>query len=221
MDEYLKLQMEGISIWKKFSSIDFGDEINKQKFSLSLFTKTSNKKNYYSLGHFNYLIDFCTNIFVPSSCLSTKKPKSTTYIEYIFSKNKLVLVKHVDNDVSLLFYIRNDFVFQLTSFYELSCIFHISDNGQMKISQSGIYVDYIKKRVDDLYQRISCDLFSYTDSIYEYSNSTFVEKETNVKLLKSYDEILKLNKDVNPYPFSKEFISRGIETLIKGGYHEK
>ena len=79
MDEYLKLQMEGISIWKKFSSIDFGDEINKQKFSLSLFTKTSNKKNYYGLGHFNYLIDFCTNISVPSSCLSTKKPKSTTY----------------------------------------------------------------------------------------------------------------------------------------------
>ncbi len=78
-----------------------------------------------------------------------------------------------------------------------------------------------KKRADDLYQRISCDLFSYTDSIYEYSNSMFVEKETNVKLLKSYDEILKLNKDVNPYPFSKEFISRGIETLIKGGYHEK
>ena len=91
----------------------------------------------------------------------------------------------------------------------------------MKISQSGIYVDYIKKRTDDLYQRIYCDLFSYTDSIYEYSNSTFVEKETNVKLLKGYDEIIKLNKDVNPYPFSQDFISRGIETLIKAGYHER
>ena len=40
MDEYLKLQMEGISIWKKFSSIDFGDEINKQKFSMVLGTLT-------------------------------------------------------------------------------------------------------------------------------------------------------------------------------------
>lgn len=221
MNEYLKLQMEGISIWKKFSSFDFLNEIKKQKFSLSLFTKTSSKNNYYGLGHFNYLIDFCTNISTPSSCLSTKKPKSTTYIEYIFSKNKLVLVKHVDNDVSLLFYIRNDFVFQLTSFYELSCIFHVLENRQMEISQSRIYVNYIKKRTDNLYQRISCDLFSYTDSIYEYSNSTFVEKETKVKLLKSYEEILKLNKDVNPYPFSQDFISKGIETLIKAGYLEK
>lgn len=221
MNKYLKLQMEGISIWKKFSSFDFHNEIKKQKFSLSLFTKTSNKKNYYGLGHFNYLIDFCTNISTPSSCLSTKKPKSTTYIEYIFSQNKLVFVKHVDNDVSLLFYIQNDFVFQLTSFYELSCIFHISENGQMKISQSGIYVDYIKKRTDNLYQIISCNLFSYTDSIYEYSNSVFIEKETKVKLLKSYEEILKINKDVNPYPFSQDFILRGIETLKKGGYYKK
>lgn len=86
MGEYLKLQMEGISIWKKFSSIDFGDEINKQKFSLSLFTKTSNKKNYYSLGHFNYLIDFCTNISTPSSCLSVSGTlKITNYGEIIFT----------------------------------------------------------------------------------------------------------------------------------------
>ncbi len=50
MNEYLKLQMKGISIWKKFSSFDFHNEIKKQKFSLSLFTKTSNKKIIMVLG---------------------------------------------------------------------------------------------------------------------------------------------------------------------------
>ena len=90
----------------------------------------------------------------------------------------------------------------------------------MQISQAGIYVDYIEKIKPNLYQRIFCDLFSYTDSLYEYINSSFVEKKICAKIIKKTEDILSLNRNINPYPFELKFISNGIETLKKAGYRE-
>lgn len=221
MEKYSRLQTKGIAIWKKYISFNFDKEIKAQKFTLSLYSSITDNKNYYGLGHFNYIIDLCSNIFIPSSNLSLSKPKIDTYIEYMFTKNKLVLVKHISNKGNnLYFYIKNDFVFQLTSCYELSSIFFVSKGNQMQISQAGIYVDCIKKIEPNLYQRIFCDLFSYTVSLYEYVNSLFVEKKICAKIIKKSEDIFNLNNTINPYPFDLKFISNGIEMLKKGGYHE-
>lgn len=222
MEKYSYLQMKGIEIWKKYISFDFDDEIKNQEFTLSLFTRTTDSKNYYGLGHFNYFINLSSNIFVPSGNLSLTRPNTKTYIEYLFSENKLVLVKHIsEKGNNLYFYIKGDFVFQFSSCHELSSIYYVSTGKQMQISQAGVYVDYIEKIESGLYQRVYCDLFSYTVSLYKFENSSFVEKEICAKIIKNTEEIFSFNKKINPYPFDSDFIFNGINMLKKAGYHEK
>lgn len=217
---YENIQNKAISIWKRFKNFDFKKEIETQKFSFSLYSKILKNKNYFGLGCFNYIIDLCSNIYSPNN-LTINNPNVKNYIEYIFRQGSLKIVKHKRfNERDQIFFILDEFIFQLSSSYELSCIWYITNDYQLKISQCGIYVEYISKISINKYRLVFCDLFSFTETIYDLKNNVFCEKETINKILKPFFEIVEMNIAVNPFPFSEDFLLNGIKLLKNGGYYE-
>lgn len=221
--DFRKIQNDSIEFWSKAVCKDFKNEISSLNFDRTFYSKISDKKNYFELGCFNFIYDLCSNVHIPSN-LSLEKPKKegSSYFEYQFCKETLKIVKHFHNNrLTILLYISDDCVFQLTSNYELSCVWRIFDNHQIKIVQNGIYVDYIEKIQINIYKLISCDLFSFSESYFEYKDGYFKQVKIINKILKQYDEITKMNESVNPFPFNENFIKNGILQLKNGGYHER
>lgn len=221
-EEYRNIQLEAVALWKEKEAIPFKEKLDSLAFSKILYSPLSRKRNYPRLGYYDPLIDFASNV-VPVKKVQEKKPKKGFYMEYCFVGEELKLVKYVEDDYSgLIMYVEGKFIYELGGpRRELHCLHVLEGNVQTSITSRGLFVRYIEKLAEGEYRYISCDLFSYYESIYEKKGRHYLEKEVLERVLKSKEEISRFNEEINhPHPFPQKTIDWGYKTLEEAGFEK-
>ncbi len=209
-ERFQKIQDDGIKIWQEASKIDFKKEIENLKPTKILYSaKTPKRNNHHMLGVFNYLIELASNVYAVDN-IRVNKPDSKEYFEYYFCNNTLKAVKSIDNEhpnTFLYMFIDGNRVYQVGSpHYQLSCLWVVNDNSQSKIGMGGLEYEYLEKIEGNLYKHISCNLYTFIESVYELEDKGGHEVEVISRILKPYDKVIEYHKKYNPFPLPQAVV---------------
>lgn len=221
MKKYAEIQELGINIWENFKDTGFKTLIANHEITSTFYSRISKGENPFKLGHFDYLIDLSNSYKEPRANVSLNKPKASRYLEYNFENNNLTLVKHFkDEQLVMIYYVTDDYIFELTPNYELNYIWSSMEEFQLDIGSNGTFIRKITILEQNNFKSEESDIISYSTSKYTYDGMSYIKTSTDIKVIKLREDINYLNGQLLSKKVAVKELDLLINTLKDRGYTE-
>lgn len=220
--KYKDLHNFCLNLWFKYKDINISEIISKLKTTKILYGNISrDRNNFYALGAFNYILDFCSNIYNPNESLSVTLDNKKNYYKYYFNRNKLILVERYEGDkLCHSFYIENEYIFARYTDEEIYSLYLIKKNYQIEISAYSTEIRYIERLTKEKYFLLFDTLFFCSSYIYTKEGKYFCATSEIKKFVKSFEEVKYFSKLLMPIEHDDKFINQLLSFLSDPSYEE-